>query len=84
MRAACGSRILLRIKSRAAPFTYSSKTLSKRTANTYARLSSLFQTTRTALAVEASSLRFTGYALVGAEENLLRGWDDIEEDEDGT
>lgn len=51
--------------------------------NSYTR----YQTIRTALAVEASGLRYVHYVLgSGSEDSLPRGWDDdlIQEDEDGT
>jgi len=44
------------------------------------------QTIRTALAVEASGLRYIHYVLGSCEDSIPRGWDDdlIQEDEDGT
>eukprot|EP00979_Chaetoceros_neogracilis_P018064 scaffold10550_cov271-Chaetoceros_neogracile.AAC.43 len=62
----------------------SRRTLSQRTITNDSRLSSKFQTTRNALAVEASSLRYAGYIMTDAEESMVRGWDDLVEDEDGT
>ena len=56
---------------------------SQRTITNDSRLSNQFQTIRTALAVEASSMRYAGYIMTQAEESLMRGWD-LVEDEDGT
>ena len=85
------SRLFLRARPRTSKAASSSKSAhnsipkaSKRTIFTNSRLSLHFQTTRNALAVECSSLRFKGYVMNGAEENMLRGWDDSDEDEDGT
>lgn len=72
---------LPRISSSTAP----ARTLSRRTIINDSRLSSQFQTTKCALSVEASSLRYVGYALGNsAEESIVRGWDDLDQEDDGT
>lgn len=60
------------------------KSISKRTITNDSRLSTTFQTTRTAVMVEASSLRYAGYIMTGTEESMVRGWDDLDEEDDGT
>lgn len=61
------------------------RTLSRRTIINDSRLSSHFQTTKCALSMEASSLRYVGYALgKGLEESIVRGWDDLDQEDDGT
>mmetsp|Transcript_10459 Transcript_10459/g.15841 ORF Transcript_10459/g.15841 Transcript_10459/m.15841 type:complete len:89 (-) Transcript_10459:879-1145(-) len=57
---------------------------SRRTIGHNERNSCIFQSTRTAIAVEASSLRYVHYLKSQSEDTLPRGWDDMEEDEDGT
>jgi len=61
----------------------SARTESKRSISSHDRISNTFQTTRTALAVEASSLRYAQYFMTPSEESIARGWD-LDEDEDGT
>mmetsp|Transcript_9151 Transcript_9151/g.17230 ORF Transcript_9151/g.17230 Transcript_9151/m.17230 type:complete len:95 (+) Transcript_9151:165-449(+) len=66
-------------------FSYPARTLSRRTIMNDSRLSSSFQTMKCALSVEASSLRYAGYALGNsAEESMIRGWDNLDQEDDGT
>ena len=52
---------------------------------TNVRLSTTYATTRTALAVEASSLRYMNYLMISPESAIGRGWDDlVDDDDDGT
>ena len=70
-------------KSSSSSRTSDARIPSQRTITNDSRLSNQFQTIRTALAVEASSMRYAGYIMTQAEESLMRGWDLID-DEDGT
>ena len=59
----------------------------KRIINILRRKSTLHDTTKTALAVEASGLRYMNMIQMnGAEDALARGWDScvMEEEDDGT
>mmetsp|Transcript_14361 Transcript_14361/g.17457 ORF Transcript_14361/g.17457 Transcript_14361/m.17457 type:complete len:87 (-) Transcript_14361:92-352(-) len=58
----------------------------KRTIHSNERLSCQFRITKTALAVESSSLRYANFVLSSTEDSLARGWDDdlIVEEDDGT
>jgi hypothetical protein len=62
----------------------SKRMISPRTIRNDSRLSSNFQITKCALSVEASSLRYIGYALNSLEESMVRGWDDLDQEDDGT
>ncbi len=57
---------------------------SRRTIVHNERMSTNFQIARTALATEASSLRYAHYVMSETEESLPRGWDDMSEEDDGT
>ncbi len=57
---------------------------SRRTIGHNERNSCIFQNTRSSIAVEASSLRYVHYLKSQSEDALPRGWDDMEEEEDGT